>query len=114
MAKLPTRDDLPAMPSARSGRPIASYDTSAIGKGVADLGRGISTIGPALNALEKHNNAVADYETERKFKEFTWNQQLDLEKAGQEMEPGQAGGGGGEGGEGHPPQGTGSPSTPRP
>ena len=91
MAKLPTRDDLPAMPSARSGRPIASYDTSAIGKGVADLGKGISTIGPALNALEKHNNAVADYETERKFKEFTWNQQLDLEKAGQEMEPGQAG-----------------------
>lgn len=42
MAKLPTRDQLGGLPSARTGTPIATFDASAIGRGAASLGRAIS------------------------------------------------------------------------
>lgn len=45
MARLPSRFDLSAPQSLRSGRAIAIYDTSAIGRGAAALGGAISDIG---------------------------------------------------------------------
>lgn len=92
MARLPTRDDLGRAPSGRSGRPIATYDVSAIGKGVQALGRGISQAGDAFAALEDHNDQVNAYETERRFKEFNYNQENELDKNMQNMQPGQAAG----------------------
>src|SRR4051812_43683627 len=44
MAKLPTALDLSGPENLRSGRAIASYDTSAIGRGLANFGADISAI----------------------------------------------------------------------
>jgi hypothetical protein len=44
MARLPTSLDLSGPDNLRSGRAIASYDTSAIGRGLASLGADISSI----------------------------------------------------------------------
>jgi hypothetical protein len=44
MAKLPSSLDLSGPENLRSGRAIASYDTSAIGRGLAELGGDISAI----------------------------------------------------------------------
>lgn len=90
MAKLPTRDDLGRAPSARSGRPIATYDVSAIGKGYEKLGKGIAGLGSAFASLESHNDAVNEYETERRFQEFKFNEDLQFDKLKQDMQPGQA------------------------
>lgn len=45
MAKLPSRFDMSQPQSGRSGRQIASYDTSAIARGAASLGDSISALG---------------------------------------------------------------------
>lgn len=87
MAKLPSKQDLGGLPSVRSGRPIASVNTSAIGRGVRDLGEGIASLGVAV---ANRNNSIDKFETERKFQEFKWNQQLSLDQRMREMEPGQA------------------------
>jgi hypothetical protein len=91
MVKLPTRDDLGPLPSGRSGRPIATVDTSAIAKGQIALGKGIASLGEAGIDIYKHQKAAEDYETDRKFQEFKWNEELGLEDASRNVEPGQAG-----------------------
>lgn len=53
MAKLPTATDLGGLPSARSGRVIASWDQSAIGAGMADYGAAVAQAGDALGAFVK-------------------------------------------------------------
>jgi hypothetical protein len=45
MAKLPTRDNLSGPVSLRSGRAIASVDTTAIGRGISAAGDALSTMG---------------------------------------------------------------------
>lgn len=45
--RLPTADDS-ELPSARSGAPIASYDVSAIGEGMANMGQAVAKVGFAL------------------------------------------------------------------
>jgi hypothetical protein len=45
MAKLPTRDNLSGPVSLRSGRAIASVDTTAIGRGINAAGDALSTMG---------------------------------------------------------------------
>lgn len=47
VVKLPDASDLGALPSADSGRPISSVDTSAIGAGIAKLGAGALELGDA-------------------------------------------------------------------
>lgn len=89
MAKLPSRDDLAGLPSARSGRPIASADTSAIGRGVANFGAGVSAI---ATAVTKHEDQASEFEAERRFQEFKWNQQLALEETMKGAEPGKVDG----------------------
>lgn len=53
--KLPDAQYLGALPSADSGRPIATYDTSAIGKSVATLGDTISK--ESLNYYDREKRA---------------------------------------------------------
>jgi hypothetical protein len=44
----------------------------------------------AFASVAKHNEANAEYETERRFQEFKFNRELELDNAKQTMEPGQA------------------------
>lgn len=55
MARLPSRADLSGPASFRSGKVIASYDTSALGRGIEKLGGDISAFG---REKEAQNNAV--------------------------------------------------------
>lgn len=48
MPRIPDEFALGGLPSAQSGRPIAQYDTTAIGRGVAELGQGVARVGLAL------------------------------------------------------------------
>jgi hypothetical protein len=91
MAKLPTRDDMGAPPSARSGRPIATVDTSAEAKGQIALGRGISALGEAGMDIYKHQQHADEYDAELKFQKFKWDEELGIEEASRNVEPGQAG-----------------------
>lgn len=52
MARLPTALDLSGPENMRSGRVIASYDTSAIGRGLADGGNSISDVAGKLKDQE--------------------------------------------------------------
>jgi hypothetical protein len=88
---LPTRDSLGQAPSGRSGRAIATYDVSAIGKGAQQLGRGIASFGADLGDIADHNDAINEFETERRFQEFRYERELELDKLQQDMQPGQAG-----------------------
>ena len=48
MAVLPTKFSISQQPSGRSGRVIAEYDTSAVGRGLSQLGAGISNLGAEI------------------------------------------------------------------
>src|SRR5205814_122822 len=59
MPRLPTADDLGPMPSGRSGRIVASYDTTPIGEGMQQLGKGIANVGDALARAAAYEAHVA-------------------------------------------------------
>jgi len=96
MAKLPTRDTLGGLPSARSGRVIASYDTSAAGRGLADLGASIAgaatdiaRIGGATGSGGGARVSQAEqFEAQRKFLEFTSAQEQAYEESKNSVDPG--------------------------
>lgn len=88
MAKLPTRESLGGLPSIPN-QPIARYDTTAIGRGVQAFGRGIAKAGAALGQISEQTD---DFETERRFQEFQWEQQKALDQSMREVEPGGAAG----------------------
>lgn len=90
MAKLPDRESLGAAPSARSGRAIARFDTTAVGEGMQDFGRGLQQASNAFAQIAEAQNQVNEFETERRFQEFKWNQKLALDEAMREVEPGKA------------------------
>jgi hypothetical protein len=46
--------------------------------------------GDAFASIAKHNEANEEYETELRFKEFQYNQETELDKLKQDMQPGQA------------------------
>jgi len=48
MATLPTKDNLSGPVSLRSGRAIASVDTTAIGRGIASAGDSLASLGAEL------------------------------------------------------------------
>lgn len=102
MAKLPTRDNLGGMPSARSGRGIARLDIPSQGPGVArgamaaiDASqRGLASLGNSITraalTLSEHDEQQKQFDTEMRFQEFAWNQQRDLEERARNIQPGQA------------------------
>lgn len=91
MAKLPTREVLGGLPSIPS-TPIARYDTTAVGRGVANLGQGIEKAGAALSVVANAKDQAEEFETERRFQEFKWEQQKALDESMRAVEPGQAAG----------------------
>src|SRR3990170_3906776 len=91
MVKLPTRDDLGAMPSARSGRPIATVDTSAVAKGQIALGKAIQGVGEAGMDIVKHQEKQDEYDAELKFQKFAWDEEDARDEAQRNVEPGKAG-----------------------
>ncbi len=113
MAKLPTYRDLGGLQSGRSGRQIASHDTSAVGRGMQRAGqsmsqagnsvaRGAKALGAGLQAIgegaETYNAQVdsnqkkADrFEYQRKFLEFSSNEQKLFDEAKKSVEPGAVG-----------------------
>jgi hypothetical protein len=92
MARLPTKQDLGGLPSAKTGRPIASYDVTAVGKGVQDLGRAVSGVSKDIERAASHVDPAQEFEAERRFQEFKWNQKLNLDETMRSVEPGQADG----------------------
>jgi hypothetical protein len=90
MAKLPSREDLGQMPSARSGRPIASVDTSAVAKGVIQFGKGIQNLGESGLAYAQHQEAAQDYDAELRFRQFKFDQERDRDDQMQSVTPDRA------------------------
>jgi len=70
MATLPTKDNLSGPVSLRSGRAIASVDTTAIGRGIASAGGAIAEIGADMM---KQQTAVDLSMSEAKFTEDSLN-----------------------------------------
>lgn len=63
MARLPDETQLGALPSANSGRQVATFDTSAIGRGVANMGEGLSSAaGSVFNVVDREKKATGDLE----------------------------------------------------
>lgn len=72
--KLPGAEDLGAPVSGRSGRPIASLDTTAIGRGMAQAGAGLQTLGTGLKVREKSQKKEVDkataFDTQTRYLQF--------------------------------------------
>jgi len=91
MPRLPGAEDLGQAPSGRSGRPIATVDTTAIGRGIATLGQGARVLGVGLNERAKKKEEVDQatrFETQRRFLEFSASQDDALQQEGQKAQPG--------------------------
>lgn len=90
--KLPGVEEIGKAASGRSGRAIASYDTSAIGQGVARLGAGMQSMAASVRETETATKATVDkataFETERRYLEFQAAQQKALQDSGQKAQPG--------------------------
>lgn len=67
MAKLPDDTALGPAPNLNSGRMIAAYDTSAVGKGVATLGRGVSDLGEGIASYQKSSD---EYDLAKRLSQF--------------------------------------------
>lgn len=91
LARLPSRESLGNVPSLRSGRAITRVDLSAPARAQANLGQNIVRAGAAFAAAADQVDPATEFETERRFQEFKYQRELDLEKSMQEMQPGQAG-----------------------
>ena len=78
------------MPSARSGRPIASVDTSAVAKGVIQFGKGIQNLGESGLAYAQHQEAAQDYDAELRFRQFKFDQERDRDDQMQSVTPDRA------------------------
>ncbi|MGE0231165.1 MAG: phage tail tip lysozyme, partial [Flavobacteriaceae bacterium] len=69
----------------------ARYDTPAIGRGIANLGEGLGSAANSVARNEKRQEEVPQaerFETQRRFLEFSAQQDDELAKAGQSAQPG--------------------------
>lgn len=64
MARLPSDADLGALPSANSGRPVATYDTTGYARGAAALAGGVSDIGKGIASASKDISAAFRHQDE--------------------------------------------------
>ncbi len=93
MARLPSRDDLGSLPSARTGRAMVQAERS-VPTGGAAVGQAIARIGPQIAKLgltiQDKRDEVGRFDTERRYQDFKWNQAQTLDKTMRETQPGQA------------------------
>lgn len=101
-ARLPTRDNLGGLPSARSGRALLRVDVPDVGAGVARgamsaidaAQRGLASVGNSINraatTIQEHDEQQQKYDTELRFQEYVWGQQKALEERARGIQPGQA------------------------
>lgn len=89
MPRLPDATALGELPSGRSGRAIATYDTSAIGEGVKAFGANVSA---ASAVLQANWEATNNLEAERRYQEFKFNEAKSFDDTTQNVQPGQAAG----------------------
>lgn len=72
--KLPGAEDLGGPVSGRSGRPIASLDTSAIGRGMAQAGQGMRALSAGLKVREQTQKKQVDeataFDTQTRYLQF--------------------------------------------
>lgn len=72
--KLPGAEDLGGPVSGRSGRPIASLDTSAIGRGVVQAGQGMRALSAGLKVREQTQKKQVDqstaFDTQSRYLQF--------------------------------------------
>jgi hypothetical protein len=82
MARLPSADQLGGLPSAASGRQVATYDTTAIGRGAAAFGAGLSSAATSIsNVAEREQKGKADLEwTTAKSRHLTDRVGIDKER----------------------------------
>ena len=82
------------MPSARSGRAIATIDATAPARAAQRFGRTIAGAGQEIGdaMLKLAEDPAAEYETERRFQEFKFQQQQQLEGRMRSVQPGHADG----------------------
>lgn len=89
MPKLPTRDSLGALPDARSGRPIARVDTSAVGEGMQEAGRAAVRFGATLAQKSKEEEDQREaLEIEKRVLLYGREQERLLEEQRREMAEG--------------------------
>lgn len=92
MPRLPTAAELGNAPSGRSGRPIATYDATAVGRGVQQLGAGIASFGADVASVQSARTTQVDkaqqFETQRRFLEFSAKQDEALITASRNAQPG--------------------------
>ena len=81
------RDDLGPLPSAKTGRAVVRVDTSAASRGIDDLGKSLAVFGGVLSTQA---DKAQEFDTERRFGEFKFEREKDLDQAMRTMEPGRA------------------------
>jgi hypothetical protein len=89
MAKLPTRESLGGLPGVQGGgiARVSVPSFAGAGSGIADVGAGLAQ---AAKAIGDHARQSDEFDAERRFQEFDWNQRLNLDKSMREIQPGQA------------------------
>lgn len=79
MPRIPSEFDLGGLPDLNSRRPIATYDGTAIGRGVAALGQGITSAGDSLARVQERDDTLDVARAKANF--LTQKIQLDSEFA---------------------------------
>jgi GH24 family phage-related lysozyme (muramidase) len=87
VTRLPTQENLGALPSARSGRPIASVNLQAPYAAMQDLGANVARLGATIGAKADQQD---EFETERRFQEFRFEQEQSLNDRMRNLEPSNA------------------------
>jgi peptidoglycan L-alanyl-D-glutamate endopeptidase CwlK len=78
MAKLPDDTALGGLPSAASGRSIATYDGSAFGKGLSDFGAGLTKAGSSVADVVRFQDAAAQKEVAEKYSDAKNNAETEV------------------------------------
>ena len=89
MPRLPEPSDLGGIPSARPGGRIATFDTTALGRGIAEFGAQMAAVGAKLNSGWEQVNALA---VETEFQKFSFEETKLYNERVRNMLPGQAAG----------------------
>lgn len=96
MPKLPSAEDLGQLPQIPSKRryatiqtppPLRAVDTTPIGRSIANFGKSIAQFSGFVDTLAAKEQQQQEYDTERRFQQYTWDQSLALEEAKKNIQP---------------------------